>query len=116
MTNDTPSEPTIWHSDCLRIGNHNPPEFLDWTDENTASDRVDANGRLQRGFPVERQELAKYFSTKHASFDNAPLPFFFSFSGPCMTEAFADVLRGFDLGEVVFYPIDIERRCARRNT
>ena len=107
MTDQTASEPTIWHSDCLNIGNHNPPEFLERINENTASDRVDTSHRLQRGFPVERQELAKYFSTKHASFDNAPLPDFFSLSGPCMTEAFADVLRGFDLGEAVFYPIDI---------
>ncbi|MEM1276068.1 MAG: DUF1629 domain-containing protein [Pseudomonadota bacterium] len=101
------TEPTIWHCDCMSASEHNRPGFLERIVGRQAGERVATTESLLRGFPVERSELTDTLRTTDPKFDQEPIPDFFNVAAPVMSEAFADVLRGFELGEAVFFPIDI---------
>ncbi|MEM7508551.1 MAG: DUF1629 domain-containing protein [Pseudomonadota bacterium] len=56
---------------------------------------------------MPRERLPKWLCFKAAKHDNDFLPDYFRMTEPYISERFADLLRGFDIGETRFYPIDL---------
>ena len=103
----TEPQQTVWHSDCLIVSEHDAGMYMADIDERPARSIVQMHRQVNLGVALERDAFADHLQITDEKRDEAPLGDFFMMGFPCVSEAFKSFLERENVGNPVFYPIDI---------
>ena len=107
VTSEAYSEESVWHSDCLIVSEHGAGSYMKTIDDRHARERVKMHQLVQTGAALERGAFAEGLQITDEKRDTAPLDDFIMMGFPSVSAAFKAFLETENIGEPVFYPIEI---------
>ncbi|MEM0943657.1 MAG: DUF1629 domain-containing protein [Pseudomonadota bacterium] len=98
---------TIWQSNCLGATEFSGHELFERDKSRTTRQAEDASDKNLQGLAVDRALFPDALYHKNEKADQALMPDYFRTTFPCVSERFAEFLKGFHIGDTRFLPIDI---------